>query len=317
MNTSRQGILYGFAAYVLWGLFPLYFRLLESSSALEILLHRLLWTLPLCLLVVVATGSLRQLRAVLRDRRRVAALAQAAAVLAVNSGCYVYAVNSGHVIEASLGYFVNPLVTVGLAVVVLRERLRALQWAAVATGVLSVVVLTVDYGRPPWIALVLAVSFGLYGLIKKQVGGDVGAIVGLTTESLTLAPVAAAGLAVYLATGHGTFAEDAPWHALLLAAGGVTVACPLLLFAAAARRIPLTTIGLLQYLTPVLQLLIGVLLFHEDMPASRWSGFALVWIALVLLSTDGLRERSRSAEAYRRAAPGPSRVSDLTGPKSG
>lgn len=302
MNPSRQGLLYGLSAYTLWGLFPLYFRLLESSSALEILLHRLLWTLPLCVLIIVAIGAVRQLRTVLRDRRRVAALAAAAAVLAVNSGCYVYAVNSGHVIEASLGYFINPLVTVALAVLVLHERLRPLQWVAVAMGGLSVVVLTVDYGRPPWIALILAASFALYGLIKKQVSGDVGAIVGLTTESLTLAPLAAGGLVVYVATGHGTFTEDAPWHAVLLAVGGVTVATPLLLFAAAARRIPLTTIGLLQYLTPILQLLTGVLLFHESMPASRWSGFVLIWAALALLSADGLRERSKEKAAAASSA---------------
>lgn len=302
MNASRQGVLYGIGAYVLWGLFPLYFRLLESSSALEILLHRLLWTLPVCLLVVAAVGAVRQLRTVLRDRRRTAGLAGAAGALAVNSGCYVYAVNSGHVIEASLGYFINPLLTVALAVLVLRERLRPLQWLAVSMGVLSVAVLTLDYGRLPWIALTLATSFALYGLIKKRVGGGVGAIVGLTAEALTLAPVAAGGLAVYVATGHGTFTADAPWHAVLLAAGGVTVASPLLLFAAAARRIPLTTIGLLQYLTPVLQLLIGVLLFHESMPASRWSGFVLIWLALALLSADGLRKRSQEKTA---ATPSP------------
>ncbi|MEW2569844.1 EamA family transporter, partial [Streptomyces sp. NPDC047070] len=205
--------------------------------------------------------------------------------------------------ESSLGYFINPLVTVALAVLVRREQLRPLQWAAVSTGALSVLVVTVDYGRPPWIALILAVSFGLYGLIKKQVGGDVDALAGLTTEALTLAPLAAAGLAFYTATGHGTFTQDAPWHAMLLAAGGVTVVAPLLLFAAAARRLPLATIGLLQYLTPVLQLLIGVVLFHEEMPASRWSGFVLIWIALALLSTDALREQDRQSARRAKSAP--------------
>ncbi|MFI1411899.1 EamA family transporter RarD [Streptomyces sp. NPDC020707] len=303
VNDTRRGGLYGVAAYVLWGLFPLYFRLLDSSSTLEILLQRLLWTLPVCLLVVAATGAAGRLRALLRRRRRVAALAGAATVLAVNSGCYVYAVNTDRVIEASLGYFVNPLVTVALAVLVRRERLRPLQWAAVSTGVLSVLVVTVDYGRPPWIALILATSFGLYGLIKKQVGEDVDALSGLTTEALTLAPLAAAGLAFHTATGHGTFTQDVPWHAVLLAAGGVTVVAPLLLFAAAARRLPLATIGLLQYLTPVLQLLIGVALFHEEMPASRWGGFALIWLALALLSTDALREQDRRSARARESEP--------------
>ncbi|MFH8469100.1 EamA family transporter RarD [Streptomyces sp. NPDC017991] len=303
MNDARRGGLYGVAAYALWGLFPLYFRLLDSSSTLEILLQRLLWTLPVCLLVVAATGAAGRLRALLRRGRRVSALAGAAAVLAVNSGCYVYAVNADRVIEASLGYFINPLVTVALAVLVRRERLRPLQWSAVSTGVLSVLVVTVDYGRPPWIALILATSFGLYGLIKKQVGEDVEALPGLTTEALTLAPLAAAGLALYTVTGHGTFTQDVPWHAVLLAAGGVTVVAPLLLFAAAARRMPLATIGLLQYLTPVLQLLIGVVLFHEQMPASRWSGFVLIWIALALLSTDALREQDRQSTRRRKSAP--------------
>ncbi|HET6857988.1 MAG TPA: EamA family transporter RarD [Streptomyces sp.] len=299
MNTARQGVLYGLGAYILWGLFPLYFRLLESSAAIETVLHRLLWTLPVCALVIALTRALPLLRAVLAQPRRVAALMGAATALAVNSGCYVYAVNSGHVIEASLGYFINPLVTVALAVLVLGERLRPMQWTAVATGAVAVAVLTVDYGRPPWIALVLACSFATYGLVKKRVGGDVGAVVGLTTEALTLAPVAAAGLAVYVAAGHGTFTDDPPWHALLLAAGGVTVAGPLLLFAAAARRIPLSTVGLLQYVTPLLQLLIGLLLFREEMPASRWSGFVLIWAALTLLSVDGLR---RNADELRRGS---------------
>ena len=291
MNSARQGVLYGLASYLLWGLFPLYFRLLEESSALEILFHRLLWSLPVCLVIIVVIRAGAQLREILRTPRRVAMLGGAATALAVNSGVYVYAVNSGQVLEASLGYFINPLVTVALGVLVLHERLRPAQWVAVSLGAASVVVVTVDYGRPPWIALLLALSFAIYGLVKKHVGGDVGALTGLATETLVLAPIAGAGLIFFTATGEQTFTMDPPWQALLLASGGITVVTPLLLFAAAARRIPLTTIGLLQYLTPVLQMMTGVLLFHERMSTVRWIGFGLIWLALLVFSVDNLRSR--------------------------
>lgn len=297
MTPSRLGVLSGVGAYALWGLFPLHFKLLEDSGTVEIILHRYLWALPVCAAVMAVAGGLAELRAVLRTPRRVALLGSAAACLALTSGVYVYAVNSGQVIEASLGYFINPLVTVALGVIVLRERLRPAQWAAVGTGVLAVVVLTVGYGRLPWIALTLACSFGIYGLVKNRVGGDVGAVVGLTTEVLVLVPVATLGLFVYAAAGHGTFTADPPWQALLLASGGVAMVAPLLPFAAAARRVSLTTIGLLQYITPVLQFLCGVVLFGERMSASRWAGFGLVWLALVVLTADGLRARSQSRRA--------------------
>jgi chloramphenicol-sensitive protein RarD len=222
-------------------------------------------------------------------------LAAAAFALSLNWGIYIYAVNSGQVVEAALGYFINPLVTVALGVAVLRERLRRTQWAAVGIGALAVAVLTVDYGRPPWIALFLALSFGCYGLVKNRVGGSVGALSGLTTETLVLGPVALAVLAWYEATGRGTFTVNAPWQALLLASSGLVTVGPLLLFAAAARRVPLTTMGLLQYLTPMLQLLCGVLLLGEFVPPARWVGFGLVWLALVLLTADSLRAARRAA----------------------
>lgn len=308
MTSSRLGILSGVGAYVLWGLFPLHFRLLEDSGTVEIILHRYLWALPVCAVVMAVTGGLAELRALLRTPRRVALLGAAAASLALTSGVYVYAVNSGQVIEASLGYFINPLVTVALGVIVLRERLRPAQWAAVAIGALAVVVLTADYGRPPWIALTLACSFGIYGLVKNRVGGDVGAVVGLTTEVLVLFPVAMLGLFAYAAMGHGTFTADPPSQALLLASGGLAIVAPLLPFAVAARRVSLTTIGLLQYITPVLQFLCGVVLFGERMPASRWAGFGLVWVALTVLTMDGLRVRSQStrAQEVRPSVPEPS-----------
>lgn len=299
---------FGFAAYFLWGVFPLYFRALDASGALEILLHRILWSLVILAVVVAAVRATRvDLRAVLRRPRTVALLAAAAFALSLNWGIYIYAVNSGQVVEAALGYFINPLVTVALGVAVLRERLRRAQWAAVGIGALAVVVLTVDYGRPPWIALFLALSFGCYGLVKNRVGGSVGALSGLTTETLVLGPVALAVLAWYEAAGRGTFTVDAPWQALLLASSGLVTVGPLLLFAAAARRVPLTTMGLLQYLTPMLQLLCGVLLLGEYVPPARWVGFGLVWLALVVLTADSLRAARRAVRAA------PARERELAG----
>jgi chloramphenicol-sensitive protein RarD len=305
MNSEgRRGIAFGFGAYLLWGIFPLYFRLLDRSGAFEILLHRVLWSLLLCLVLIAIGRSWTQLRAVLRSGRQTTFLGAAALAVALNWGVYIYAVNSGQVIEASLGYFINPLVTVALGVLVLRERLRVAQWVAVGVGVLAVLVLTVDYGHVPVIALTLAGSFGMYGLLKNRVGSDVGAVAGLTTETLVLAPIAAIALAVLSVNGDSTFAENPPWQAVLLISTGLITVGPLLLFASAARRVPLTTIGLLQYLTPVLQLLCGVLLLDEHMPLSRWAGFALVWSALAILTVDSLRTarknyRIRSNEALR------------------
>ncbi|HET9655388.1 MAG TPA: EamA family transporter RarD [Kineosporiaceae bacterium] len=306
MNPEgRRGTMYGLLAYTLWGAFPLYFRLLERSGPVEIVAHRVFWSLMVCLGIVAATRSHGQVLAALRVRRQALLLASAAVLIAINWGVYIYAVNSGQVVEASLGYFVNPLVTVLLGVLVLRERLRPLQWIAVGTGVLAVAVLTFAYGRLPVIALTLAASFGLYGLMKKQVGGKVGALAGLTTETLLLGPFAAALIVWLQGSGQGHFTSGTVWQALLLVSAGVVTVVPLLLFAAAARRVPLSTIGLLQYLTPVLQLLCGVLLLGEHMAASRWVGFGVVWLALAMLTADGLRagrRRGRISRGSRRAA---------------
>ena len=311
--SSRSGVALGLAAYLLWGVFPLYFPLLAPAGAVEVLLHRVLWSLVVCAVVLTVLQARRRsawapVLALARSPRTLALLAVAALVIAVNWGVYIYATTTGHVIEASLGYFVNPLVTVALAVLLLGERLRRLQWVAVGVGLVAVVVLTVDYGHPPWIALVLAVSFGTYGLAKKKLGGTGGqglsALTSLTAETVLLAPLALVALVVVEATGRGSFTADAPWHPLLLASTGVVTAVPLLLFAAAARRVTLTTTGLLQYVTPVLQLALGVLVLGERMPASRWAGFALVWVALVLLTVDMLRAaRSRPSRAVEARVP--------------
>jgi chloramphenicol-sensitive protein RarD len=294
-DQTRRGTAFGALAFFLWGSFPLYFRALEPARPIEILLHRVVWALAVCLLALVVSGRIGLLRDVFRSGRLVGVLAVAAVLIAVNWGVYIAAVNTGHVVEAALGYFINPLVTVLVGVLVLHERLRRLQWTAVVIGAIAVVVLTVDYGRPPWIALVLAASFASYGLVKKQVGPRVTALASLTTETVVLAPFALGALVWLEVTGRGSFTTDSPWHGLLLASTGIATTVPLVLFAAGSRRVPLSTMGLLQFITPVLQLLVGVLLLDEQVPGTRWVGFGLVWVALALLSIDSVREsRSRT-----------------------
>jgi chloramphenicol-sensitive protein RarD len=290
LSQTRSGFVAGVAAYLLWGLFPLYWPLLEPAKPVEILAHRIVWSVVVLAVVLVATTGFRWARHI--GRRRALLLAGAAALITVNWGVYIYGVNSHHVVETSLGYFINPLLTVALGVLILRERLRRVQWAALGLGLLAVVVITIDYGRPPWIALVLACSFGTYGLIKKQVG--VPAAQGLVVESGTLALPAIIVIAVLEANGSGTWTGHGADHQTWLALAGVVTAVPLLFFAGAASRLPLTTLGVLQYLTPTLQLLIGVYVQHEPMPVSRLIGFLLVWSALIMLTADGWRHRSRS-----------------------
>lgn len=296
----RRGTAYGAAAYGLWGLFPLYFHLLAPSGAWEILTHRILWTLALCALVLLVRRDLGWLRSVFLTPRMLGAVTIAGLLIAGNWVIYVGAVVSHHVTEASLGYFLNPLVTVAIGVVVLRERLRRLQWAAVAVGLVGGIYLTVTSGRPPWIALGLAFTFALYGLMKKRLGASLDALHSLTAETAVLAPIAVGVLIWLELSGATTFRDHAPAHPLLLASSGVVTAVPLLLFAAAARRVPLVTIGLLQFVTPILQLLCGVLLLGEAMTPTRWTGFGIVWVALVLLAADSFRSaRSRSQARAR------------------
>jgi chloramphenicol-sensitive protein RarD len=280
---------YGIAAYALWGLFPLFWPLLEPAGALEVLAHRVLWSLlVVAALLALGVASVRGLR-----RGQVVRLAIAAVLLAVNWGTYIYGVNSERVVETSLGYFINPLVTVLLGVLVLRERLRTTQWVAIGIGAAAVGVLTVDYGHVPYLALGLAASFGLYGLIKKRVG--IRATDGLLVESGVLAAPAVVFVAQLSARGEANFGHVSIGHTLLVVGSGAMTAIPLLFFAGSANRIPLSTIGLLQYLAPVIQLLIGVAIYHEPMPPGRLAGFALVWLALTLFTWDGIRQaRSRS-----------------------
>jgi len=297
---ARRGTAYGAGAYVIWGAFPLYFHLLAPAGAWEILAHRILWTLLFCGAVLAVQREFAWCRSVWGNPRLLGTVTVAGLLLATNWVIYVAAVVAHHVTEASLGYFLNPIVTVAIGVVVLREKLRRLQWVAVAIGLAAGVYLSVDFGRPPWIALSLAFSFALYGLMKKRLGTSLGAFQSLTAETAVLAPVAMAVLVWVGTTGETTFTLDSPSHPLLLASTGVVTAAPLLLFAAAARRVPLVTIGLLQFITPVLQLICGVLLLGETMRPSRWIGFGIVWIALLVLMFDSIRSvrtRRRLADA--------------------
>jgi len=291
---AAPGLLMGLGAYSIWGLFPAFFPLLAPAGPTEILAHRMVWTLVLMLGVLTLTGRLHTLRGL---PPRTWAMAGAAAVLiSVNWGVYIYAVNSGKVVEAALGYFINPLVSVLLAVLVLRERLRRWQLVALGVAAVAVAALTIDYGRPPWLALTLAASFGLYGLIKKTVPLDPRA--SLTAEGLVVVPFALAWLVWLQVQGGGTAISLGTGHTLLLLAAGPLTAVPLLLFGGAAQRVPLATLGLLQYLTPVLQFIWGVAVVHENMPSSRWLGFGLVWAALVVFTVDAVR----NARSSRRAA---------------
>jgi chloramphenicol-sensitive protein RarD len=290
-------VLFGLAAYSIWGLFPLYFPLLRPSGGLEIVAHRVLWSLLFIALLLTVVRRWPHVRALLTDRRRLLVLAGAALLIAVNWLVFVYGVNSGHVVETSLGYFINPLMSVLLGVVVFGERLRSLQWVAVGIAAVAVGVLTIDYGRPPWIALSLALTFALYGLMKKIV--RVEAAPGLFVETLLVAVPAMVVLALLHADGTARFADAGAGHAALLVGSGIATAIPLLLFAAAARRIPLSTIGLLQYVTPLMQLAIGIFVYDEPMPPARLAGFAIVWVALAVFTVDTLRHARASS---RRAA---------------
>ena len=292
-DETRRGSAYVFAAYGIWGLFPLYFAAMRPAGAWEILAHRIIWSLVFCAGILILRRDVSWLGQVLRNRRLMLGMVAAALLIASNWGFYVYAVISGQTTEAALGYFLNPLVTVALGVVVLRETLRPAQWVAVGIGGLAAVYLSVSAGTAPVLALILAFSFGLYSLVKKRVGVSLTAMRGLALETAVLAPLAAGLIIWTAATGTATFLTEGPGHTALLASAGVVTAIPLLLFAAAARRVPLTTIGLIQFITPVLQLIVAVTLLDEQMTRARWVGFGIVWVALAVLTVDMLGRRRR------------------------
>lgn len=290
---QRQGLINGVVAYLLWGIFPLYFVLFARSGAFEIVAYRALWSLVVCLLVLAVMRRLGELRDIIAKPKMALAVGVAGILIATNWTVYVYGVNTGRTLDAALGYFINPLAVAALGVLVLGEKLRPLQWAAILAGLAAVVVLLVGYGQFPFIAITLALSFGTYSLVKKVSGAAVAPVAGLAFETATVAPIAL-GFLIYLAVAGRSTVNLFSGYGALMATTGVVTAVPLLLFAAAARRVSMITLAMLQYIAPIGQFLLGWLVFHEPMPLSRWLGFGFVWIAIFLFVADvALTQRQR------------------------
>jgi chloramphenicol-sensitive protein RarD len=282
-KVRSLGLLFGVSAYTLWGLFPIYWPLLKPANPLEIVSHRAVWTLVFCFIILALTKTLKSTLSLLKHPKIVAGLFLSSILISINWIIYIYAANNEHVIEASLGYYINPIVVIATGVIVLKEKMRPLQWLAVGIATLGVAVLTIDYGRLPWIALGLALSWGSYGLVKKQLG--LGALEGLSIETL-LSSGFYLGYLIWLGnSGEGHFTYSLTLTLLLIGGGAVT-AIPLLLFNGSTNRLPLTLVGLLQYITPTIQFCIGVWYYHEDMPTARWVGFFIIWVALMSLAID-------------------------------
>lgn len=296
-QDDPQGVRYAVGAYLIWGLFPLYFVSLEPAGAWEILAFRILGTLAFCLLILWVRGGLGWVRDVVRQPRLVLGVALAGVLIAANWTIYIYAVLTDRTTDASLGYFLNPLATVALGVLVLHERLRPLQWAAVGVGFSAALYLTLAAGYLPWISLALACTFATYGLVKNRVGVSLGAMQSLAGETAVLAPLAVVLLIWLNLTGAATFLGNGWTHAALMLAAGVVTALPLLLFAAAARRVRLVTMGLIQFVTPLIQLVIAVTVLGEQLSRERWIGFGIVWVALALLVIDMIGHARRRPSA--------------------
>ena len=301
-RLSSSGLALAIGAYGLWGFLPLYFLLLDPSTPVEIVAWRVVLSLVFCLLLLSMTRTFRAFAELLRDRRVLGLSLLAGILIAINWIVYVYASTSGFVVEAALGYFINPIVSIGLGVIFLRERLRVGQWVAVGISIVAVLVLAIGYGQPPYISLVLAFSFGFYGYIKNRMGGRVSAVAGLTLETAWLVPLALVALVVIELTEGITLGRSGLGHATLLLLVGIITAVPLLLFAGATRRLPLSVMGFIQYFAPLLQFIFGVAVLLEPMPPERWLGFALVWLALVVLSVEAVVQRRRAVRE-RRALP--------------
>ncbi|MFM7596919.1 MAG: EamA family transporter RarD [Actinomycetota bacterium] len=291
-SDLTSGFLYALAAYGLWGLFPLYFSLFDSVSPFEVVAYRIIWSLAFCVLLLAVTRSFGSVRDVVRTPRRLGLLTGAAVAITINWTTYVYSVSTDQVVEAALGYFINPLVTVALGVVVLRERLRAWQWIAIAIATVGVVIIGIGEAAAPWLGLVLAFSFGAYGLLKKVARVD--AIPSLTIETAVLVPFAFVVLVVIEAAGSAAIASQGWGMGALLALLGPVTAVPLLAYAAAANRLPLSVLGILQYSTPTVIFILGITVFGDTVNTLEWIGFGFIWFALAVFSTDTVR-RSRQA----------------------
>jgi chloramphenicol-sensitive protein RarD len=292
LNKEKLGLVYGVSAYVMWGLFPLYWPLLQPASALEIVSHRAVWTMVFCIIVLAITHALKSTLATFKRPKVAIKLFTTTILISINWLVYIWATNNNHVVEASLGYYINPLIIIAFGVILLKEKMRPLQWAAVSIATIGVIVLTVDYGRLPWVALALALSWGTYGLVKKQLG--LGALEGLAIETM-IAFIPYCGYLMFIgAKGDGQFGNSIGLTALLISAGAIT-AIPLLLFNGSTNRLPYSTIGLLQYITPTIQFSIGVWVNNEAMPTARWVGFIFIWLALITLAGD-LVKSSRTVD---------------------
>ncbi|MFC9443584.1 MULTISPECIES: EamA family transporter RarD [unclassified Brevibacterium] len=289
----RLGLIYGTSAYLLWGLLPLLFAAAAPTGALELVAHRVIWALVFCTILLVFARGFARTWQVVRSGRTFWLLALAAVLIAINWTTFIYGIDTGHLVEISLGYYLNPLISIGLGVVFLGERLRPLQWAAVGFGLVAVIVVGLGLGRFPYLAFSVALSFGFYGLVKNKVGAKVGALEGMTVETAILAVPSLAWLAWLGSQGAQTFTGFGPLHVIIVLATGPVTAIPLILFGAAARRIPLSWIGMLQYIAPTLQFIIGVTVLGEAMSTTRWIGFLIIWIAVILLCMDMVRHSRR------------------------
>jgi len=276
----NKGILNGLAAYALWGFFPIYWKLLHQVPALQVIAHRISWSFILLIVFILLTKQWRDFRSAALTAKTLGIYSIAAVLLTVNWLVYVWGVNAGFIVETSLGYFINPLLSVLLGVIFLRERLRTAQWVPVGLASVGVIYLTVAYGRLPWIALSLAFSFGFYGFVKKL--APLGSLYGLTLETAIVFPIALIYLAFVGFTGSGTFLHEGALTDMLLIGAGAVTTIPLLMFASAAKQIPLTVIGLLQYIAPTLQFLIGVFIYQEPFDQAHLIGFGIVWVALII-----------------------------------
>lgn len=294
-SRGATGTLYGVGAYGLWGMMPIYFTWLVPANSIEIVANRVVWSVVFCALIITISRGWGKIGTAIKNRRIMGTLSVAGLLIAVNWLTYVFAVTTGHAIEASLGYFINPLVSVLIGVLVLKEKLRPLQWTAVGVGFAAVVVLTFSYGKLPWIALVLAFSFGSYGFVKNRVGGKVDAITSLSVETAVLTPLAIAAMIIVTTLGQATLTGMGAGHFWLLASTGIVTAVPLLFFGASASRLSMTGIGLLQFMTPLIQFIMAITLLGEHMSYERWIGFAIVWVALAILIVDMLLAHRRTS----------------------
>jgi len=293
-SIHSTGVLLGVAGYLFWGMFPLYFALLDSVSPIEIVAHRIIWSLIVVLLVLIVGKQWRAFTSAF-SRRNVIILGSAAIFLSINWLVYVYAVTTNQVVQASLGYFVNPLISVAMGVLILKEKLRKTQWIAVGIAIVAVAVLTIASGSLPWIALTLGLSFAIYGLLKKF--ANLPSLHSLGIETAVLVPIAMVILGIAIVNGSESFVLDGPKITFLLIMLGPVTAIPLLAFGGASTRIPLSTLGVLQYITPIAQFFLGVFVFQEIMSTGRWIGFTLVWISLVIFTVDMYRHtRTRNRQ---------------------